>query len=399
VDVTRLRVSPTRFSIRVERGDGLSAPRRILHFAEDGDTSGYFPALAKYHDRDRYRMTFATLKPMAPWLAEFMRGTGVDVYSVSAGGRLGYPAAIARLVTRLRSHPVDIFHAHLFDPSFVGLVSARIAGVRMRVLTRHYSNYHTRINRPLHVGIDKLCTALSHHVIAVSRETAEHLIAVEGAPPAKVTAIHNGIDFERVRVSGPDARADIRRELAIGDEFVFLIAGRLHPEKGYDVLFEAVRDLKRRVPRPFVLIIAGKGPFQEHYLRESERLGIADRVRFLGFRKDLPDLMVACDLFVLPSVAEAFGLVLAEALYLGAPVLASRVGGIPEIVDDGVDGLLVSPGDAVALSRAMEGWLCGRVDLPGRGEFALRKVLARFDFRAMMRAYESVYDRLVEPLR
>lgn len=369
---------------------------RLIHFAEDGDTSGFFPALAKYHDRNRFRMTFATLKPMAPWLETFMRERDVLTFSCGANGRLTYPVSLLRLRRFLRTGRYDVLHAHLFDPSVVGLTAARLTHTPARILTRHYSNYHTRINRPLHVKLDKWCTALAHHVIAVSNETAEHLIRVEGAPSAKVTAIHNGIDFERVKVSGPDARQLVRGGLDLGDTFTFLTAGRLHPEKGYEHLFEAVRLLRGRTERPFVLLVAGRGPLLSHYLGMANSLDIADRVRFLGFRNDLPDLMVASDVFVLASVAESFGLVLAEALYLGLPVVATRVGGIPEIVDDGIDGRLVTPEDPVALSKAMEASIRGGVRLPGQGAPAVRKVRERFDFERMLRAYEAVYERALE---
>jgi glycosyltransferase involved in cell wall biosynthesis len=374
-------------------------PLSVEHFAEDGDTSGYFPALAKYHDRARYAMSFATLRAMTPALRDFMREQGVNSFSCGATGRLTHVAAAIRLLRHLRSRPTTILHTHLFGPSVVGLAAARIAGVPARILTRHYSNYHTRINRPLHVQLDKFCTSAAHHVIAVSNETAEHLVRVEGAPPQKVTAIHNGIDFDRVKVSGPDARQRLRIELKLGDDFTFLIAGRLHPEKGYEHLFEAIRLLKDRADRPFVLLVAGRGPLLEHYERLVAGLGIGDHVRFLGFRNDLPDLMVAGDLFVLPSVAESFGLVLAEALYLGTPVVASRVGGIPEIVDDGIDGCLVPPGDARALSEIMEKFLRGSVRLPGMGQTAVAKVRARFDFQQMLRKYEAVYERVLDAPR
>jgi glycosyltransferase involved in cell wall biosynthesis len=368
--------------------------RRLVHFAEDSDTSGYFPALAKYHDRQKYRMTFATLKPMAPWLETFMGEHGIETFSADAAGRLRYPLTILRLARRLRSSGCEIFHAHLFDPSVVGLTAARLAGVRARVLTRHYSNYHTRINRPVHVRLDQWCTALSHHVIAVSNETAEHLVRVEGAPLAKVSAIHNGLDFERVKVSGPNARERVRAELELGEISTFLTAGRLHPEKGYEHLFAAVRLLKDQGQRPFIVLIAGRGPFLARYEELVRSLDIADRVRFLGFRSDLPDLMVASDAFVLASVAESFGLVLAEALYLGLPVLATRVGGIPEIIDDGVDGCLVPPGDPGALAQAMGSFLRAEVRLTGQGAAAARKVRQRFDFEQMLKAYEAVYERV-----
>lgn len=340
-------------------------------------------------------MTFATLKPMEPTLAAFMRAQGVDTFSCGARGRLSHGRALLSLVRRLRSQRCSVFHAHLFDPSVVGLTAARLASVPARILTRHYSNYHTRINRPLHVKLDQWCTACAHRVIAVSQETADHLVLVEGAPESKVTPIHNGIDFERVRATGTDSRERIRRELDLGETFTFLIAGRLHPEKGYEFLFEAVKRVRDIVDRPFVLLVAGRGHLLDHYRRLAASLGIADIVRFLGFRKDLPDLMTACDVFVLPSVAESFGLVLAEALYLGAPVLASRVGGIPEIVDDGVDGRLVEPGNDRALAEGLEAFLRGSVSLTGRGEAAKLKVRARFDFELMLRKYEAVYETVL----
>lgn len=323
-----------------------------------------------------------------------MRVRGVETFSCSAPSRLVYPISILRLARFLAAGGYDIFHSHLFDPSVVGLSAARLANTRARVLTRHYSNYHTRINRPLHVGLDRWCTARAHHVIAVSNETAEHLVQIEGAPPGKVTAVHNGIDFERVKASRPNIRGALREELGLGETFTFLAAGRLHPEKGYEHLLKAVQRL-RVAQRPFTVLIAGRGPLLDHYRGMASSLGVADHVRFLGFRDDLADLMVASDVFVLASVAESFGLVLAEALFLGIPILASRVGGIPEIVDDGIDGCLVPPGSPEALASAMGRFLSGSVNLPGRGEAAIRKVRLKFDFGQMLRAYEAVYARVL----
>jgi glycosyltransferase involved in cell wall biosynthesis len=122
------------------------------------------------------------------------------------------------------------------------------------------------------------------------------------------------------------------------------------------------------------------------------QLGCENNVRFLGFRKDLPDLMKSADLFILPSVAEAFGLVLTEAIYLGTPVVATRVGGIPEIVDNGIDGLLVPPAESTALADAVVNLLTNaerRAEMSGKGR---EKIVRRFQFEAMVRAYEAVYE-------
>jgi glycosyltransferase involved in cell wall biosynthesis len=373
----------------------VSGPVRLLHFAEDGDTSGYFPQLARWHDRARFRMSFATLKPTAPWLAEYMRGQGVATASCGCRSRAGYPLGLLRLSARLRRERVAILHAHLFDPAVVGLVAGAMARTPLRVLTRHHSDYHTRIDRPWHVRLDRMCTRLAHAVIAVSRHTAEHLIEVEGAPADKVHVIPNGIDFDRVRLSSPEAPARLRRELGGEGALMVLVPARLHPEKGHPHLFRALARLRGRLAPPLVVLLAGEGGAEAAYRRELAELGVAEQVRFLGFRRDLPDLMAAADLVALPSVAEAFGLVLAEALHLGTPVLATRAGGIPEIVDDGVDGVLVAPGDPKALAGALAS-LAGDPALRGRLAGAGRaKVRERFAFEAMVRRYEALYETLL----
>jgi glycosyltransferase involved in cell wall biosynthesis len=368
---------------------------RILHFAQDSDTSGFFPQLAKWHDRDRYRMFFGTLNPIAPWLREYMEGQGVECFSCDSRHRTGYPFGMLKLAGFLRRNRIDILHTHLFEPSVIGLHAGVLAGTPLRVMTRHYSDYHTRINKKWHVRLDQLCTRFSHAVIAVSKHTAEHLVDVEKAPAEKVHAVPNGIDFDRVSLSGRDARRRIRREFSAEDGYLLLIVARLHPEKGHHYLFEALPEIRRRVHKPVRLLVAGAGPFDAAYREEARALGCEDIVSFLGFRKDSPDLMAAADLVVLPSVAEAFGLVLTEALYLGTPVVATRVGGIPEIVDDGVDGVLVAPADSEALADAIVDLLNDpqrRQRMAGSGR---EKVLARFNFEDMVRKYEAIYEKAI----
>jgi glycosyltransferase involved in cell wall biosynthesis len=368
--------------------------RRVLHFAQDSCTSGFFPQLGKRHDRDRYEMFFGTLNPIAPWLREFMEDNGVRCISLDCRSRSQYPGGMVRLARALRRERIDLLHTHLFEPSVIGLQAGVLAQTPARVMTRHYSDYHTRIDRPLHVKLDQMCIGLSHRVIAVSQHTADHMVDLERARPEKIRVVVNGIDFDRVRVSGDDARDRVRAELGLGDDHVLLIVARLHPEKGYDYLFRALPQIRAQAERPVHLLIAGAGPLEPTYRALADNLGIADAVRFLGFRKDVPDLMAAADLFVLPSLAEAFGLVLTEAIYLGTPVVASRTGGIPEIVDDGVDGVLIPPADTDALARTVVGLLKDpdrRRQLAGAGR---TKVVAKFGFDDMVRAYEGVYEEL-----
>lgn len=366
----------------------------LLHFAQDSDTSGFFPQLAKWHDRKRYRMIFATLNPMAPWLRDYMQSQGVECFSCDCRSRAEYPWGMLRLANYLRRQKVDILHTHLFEPSVIGLLAGALARTPLRVETRHYSDYHTRINKKWHVRLDQLCTRLSHGVIAVSQHTADHMVTEEQSPREKLHVVLNGIDFGRVRLSDSYDRERVRREFVDEGTHLLLIAARLHPEKGYEHLFEAMAKLKPRFNGKLRLLVAGNGALLNHYQEMVRSLGCDDVVTFLGFRKDLPDLMAAADLFVLPSVAEAFGLVLAEALYLGTPVVATRVGGIPEIVEDGTDGVLVPPSASQALADAIVDLLNDpqrRQRLAGVGR---EKVLARFRFEDMVRSYEAFYRRL-----
>lgn len=367
---------------------------RLLHFTESGDTSGYFPQLAKWHDRLRYQMFFGTLRPNSPSLDAFMAEVGVRCFTCGCSGRTSYAVGIYRLVHFLREERIDIIHTHLFDPSVVGLLAAALARVPVRVMTRHYSDYHTRIHKAWHVRLDQLCTHLAHRAIPVSQHTAEQMIAVEGAPPGKVATVLNGVDFSRFPTAAPP-KSELRREFGAEDAYLLVVPARLHPEKGHSFLFRALPQLRRRVPAPVVVVLAGSGPFEPVYRQELASLGCSDMVRFAGFRRDLPSIIQAADLVVLPSVAEAFGLVLVETLFLGTPVVSTTAGGIPEIVDDGVDGILVPPGDSEALGRAIEQLLSDSVlrnHLAGAGR---DKVLTRFQFSRMVRQYEALYEEVL----
>src|SRR6266851_5156464 len=127
--------------------------QHILHFAQDSDTSGFFPQLAKWHDRDRYRMFFGTLNPMAQWLREHMESQGIECFSCDCRTRLQYPTGMIRLARFLKRESIDILHTHLFEPSVVGLPAGVLARTPTRVMTRHYSDYHTRIRKHLHTRL------------------------------------------------------------------------------------------------------------------------------------------------------------------------------------------------------------------------------------------------------
>ncbi len=234
-------------------------------------------------------------------------------------------------------------------------------------------------------------------VIAVSEHARAHHLAHLHLPPGLVTTIHNGIETERF-VVGPTAAATARSGLGIPPEARLIVTvAVLRPLKGIDRMLEAMPAVLTGVPTAHYLIV-GDGEAGEDLAGEAARLRIADRVTFAGARADVPLMLAAADLFVLPSLTEALPTVVAEAMAAGLPVVATRVGGTPEMVDSDT-GILVEPDDPAALARAVRLLLENRPDATARG--ARGRVIAaeRFDLRTQASRLTDEYRRLVSARR
>jgi glycosyltransferase involved in cell wall biosynthesis len=193
-------------------------------------------------------------------------------------------------------------------------------------------------------------------VVANSRATADAFVAA-GGNPSLLTVVYNGIDPAPFAAIAPDASREVRAELGIpADAFVAGCFSRLHPWKGQTVLLDAVS----RMPGVHVLVVggalfSGEAQYEAELRARTELPALAGRVHMLGARDDVPRLLSACDVVVHPSVlAEPFGRVLVEAMLASRPVIATRAGGVPEVVTDGETGVLVPPGDARTLGEALE---------------------------------------------
>jgi glycosyltransferase involved in cell wall biosynthesis len=189
-------------------------------------------------------------------------------------------------------------------------------------------------------------------VIAVSEENRRTLTELYRLPPEKVTVVHNGIDLRPF--AGPLAPPSLRRELGLGSEQpLILFLGRLRPNKGYPYLLEAAPTILARFPTTH-FVLAGSPEDRVAAEAQIARLGIQGHVSILGFRSDVVNLLYSADLFVLPSLAEGFSLAILEAMAAGVPVVATRVGGAAEIIEEGRNGFLVPPADSETLSRAIQ---------------------------------------------
>lgn len=328
-------------------------------------------------------------------LAHELRRLGVLVTIIDET-RTSALGILRRLVGFFKDYPVDIVHTHRYKDSVLGGLAAKLAGVPHLVRTVHGLREPMRgwnaLKFRLYEALERFTLMLfGDLVVAVSAQTAEAL-RKSGYRPTSVTCIHNGVDLGTIvprRSAG-----DVRSELGIDPHALVIgTVGRLSPVKGHAVLLRAAR-LIRDQHRHATFVIVGEGPLQRTLADEAARLAVADACVFPGARHDVYDLLAAMDIFVLPSLSEGIPMAVLEAMALGKPVVATAVGGLPEIIQDGVTGLLVAPGDERALANACLQLITDPGEASAIGARARRVVEERFSHRqsgrALLAAYRSV---------
>jgi glycosyltransferase involved in cell wall biosynthesis len=293
--------------------------------------------------------------------------------------------ALARLVRDWRP---DLVHTHLLKADALGALAVR--GVPL-VSSKH-NDERALLLWPVSVAHGLLARrvartiALSDHV---ARFTARH----GRVPPGRITRVYYGIDPEALRPRR--TREAVRRELGLpADLPVLVCVGRLAPQKDHATLLRAMT----RVRGDARLLVVGGDPFGDGEARLSAlvgELGLGARVSLLGVRHDVPDLLAAGDLFVLASLWEGLGLVFLEAMAAGLPIVATRVSAVPEVVEDGVGGWLVPPGDAPALAAAVQAALDDPAARAARGRAGRARLQERFGLPRMIDETLAVYDEVL----
>jgi glycosyltransferase involved in cell wall biosynthesis len=290
---------------------------------------------------------------------------------------------LRELTAMLRHAQVDVVHGHEFTMALYGAAAARRLR-RPAVITIHSAHYVSLAMRR-RVALSWAARS-SRAMVAVSAETARTLEQRLWLRPGAVTTIHNGIVERAGTADG------VREGLGVrSDEVLMLAVGNLYAVKGHPVLLDALHQLATRAPGPWRLVVAGRGRNKAVLEERTRELGLTDRVQFLGHRDDVPDLLAAADVFVMPSLREGLPLAILEAMFAGKAIVASGVGGIPEAITPGEHGLLVPPGDPVQLADALLTVLSD-VSLRRRlGDACRRRADAEFRVGHMADRYERVY--------
>jgi len=336
-------------------------------------------------DRNRFESILcASRRTDEPLLDRELAEAGVEVLALGRRSKLDV-RAWRPLVRRLDE--VDVVHAHMFGSNVWGTVLGRLKRVPVVVAHEHTWSFQ---GQPLRRLLDReLVGRFADAFIAVAEEDRRKMIEVEGVDPDTIRLIPNGIpDPER-----GDGGA-VRRELGIPEDApVIGVVCELRAQKALEVLFAAVAQLRHELPELRVLV-AGDGPEREGLEEEARRLDLDGTVRLLGIRRDVPALLDALDVAVLSSDYEGSPLSVMEYMAAGKPVVSTRVGGVPELVEDGVHGLLVEPRDPGALAAAIGRLLHDPGEARRLGEQGRERQQRELSLDAMVSKIEDLYEEL-----
>jgi glycosyltransferase involved in cell wall biosynthesis len=294
-----------------------------------------------------------------------------------------------RLWSVLRREHVDILHSHLFGSNVWGTLLGRLSGVPVVIAHEHTWSFQ---GQPLRRFLDReLVARYADAFLAVSREDRRKMIDIEHIPPSRVLFLPNGIPL----TEAPSGR-DVRGELGIPPDAPLVGAvGVLRRQKAFDVLLRAAAVLTLELPALKVLVV-GDGP-ERHRLEALVReLGLEKTVVLTGFRSDVPDMLRAVDVAVSSSDFEGSPLAVMEYMDAAKPIVATRVGGIPDLIEDGVHGLLVEPRDPEGLAKAVVRLLGDRGAAAHMGERARDRRRSEFDIEVTVERLQSLYEDIIQ---
>lgn len=305
--------------------------------------------------------------------------------------------AFWRIFKIIRSGRYTIVHTHSSKPGVLGRVAARLAGVPVVVHTIHGFPFHDYMHplvRGAYILIERFVSRLTDKLVTVSKLNLEKAVELKLGPRAKFANVYSGIDFSKF-----DVQVDVsakKQELGImnGEKIVGMV-GRFSQQKAPLDFIKAVAEvLRRRNDVRFVLV--GDGELKQQMYELAEKLNVDSRLLFLGFREDVPELLQVLDVFVLTSLWEGLGRSLTEAMYTGRPVVATRVEGVPELVQDGKTGILVEPRNVQAIAEGIIKLLEDEHQARKLGCAARQRINEDFEADRMVRQLERLYNQLIE---
>ncbi len=372
-----------------------SSPFRVLHVITSLDVGGaqmhLLSLVAGLRDRG-HEADVAFFKN--PSLAARFRETGARLFDLSARKTLS-PFLLPRLAGILAEGRYQIVHTHLLKADSYGTIAGLLARTPIRIASKH--NDEAVLRKPAVAVTHGLISRLDHRVVVLSDYVGRYMASVGRVDPGRITRIYYGLPPTSAATLEDGVR--LRAELGIPAEAPLMATvGRLAEQKGLTYLLQAMGLLRQRLPEARLLVVGDAQDGREGYKRQLQEmcaeLDLGSNVLFTGVRDDVPAVMRAVDLFVMASLWEGFGLVFLEAMAAARPVVATAVSAVPEVVQDGVTGLLVPPRDPKALAESMLALLGDRERAGQMGAAGLRRLQEQFTEDAMVGSVERLYFQL-----
>ena len=365
-------------------------PMRILHTDSSMGLGGQeYRVLLEAQGMEKRGHIVVVAAPQGSQLAVLAQQKGVQVRTTTSGNR-AWMALIPSYLRMMKQCAIDVVNTHGSLDSWTASIAGRISSRRpIIVRTRHKSTPISRTWR------HRLLYGKLPHVITTTGEAVRQgLMTGIRLSPSRVISIPTGVDLERFHPQPPDA--SLRESLGLGSQGPLVGAVTfLRPEKGMAVLIESVRWLRQRFSTVECVII-GDGGEQATLLDRIRGLGLEHCVHLIGFRQDVPALLAILDVVVIPSFEEGIPQSLTQALAMERPVVASAVGGVPEVVQDGLSGLLVPPRNPEILAQKIACLLSDPIAATRMGKIGRQVIHERFSMEHMLTQTESVYRQLMQ---
>ena len=360
-----------------------------------GGTETQFMTLARALDPDRFDLRFGCLRQWGPFVDELsQRNIPLQEYRVTTFRSINAVRQQARFARDVRRHGTDVVHTYSFYGNVFAIPPARLAAPVVVASVRDCGLYLT----PMQKRVQRYVCRFADRVL-VNAEAVKTWLVNDGFSPSRITVIPNGVDLSRFETRANPAA--VRRSLGVPEHAPLVaVVSRLHRLKGIEDFLDAAALVAAGHPDARFLVVGEPSPvdnvaYLEELSQRAERLGIGDRVIFTGLRDDVPALLSAVDVSVMPSLNEALSNVLLESMAAGAPVVATDVGGTTEALEANRNGLLIPPSNVAAMTAAINRLLADPQWARELGTRARQAIVDKFSLDRMVAATAAIYEELL----
>lgn len=368
----------------------------ILHIYQNSKIGGIqqqILSIVRGYDREKFKPAVCCFGPRME-LGKEIEKAGIDFVALNRKRYNKFSVGIIFDLYRLmKERNIHVLRTHKYRANLYGRIAGKLAGVPVIIASEHNIYRDEKEKRFIRRVTNKILSMVTDKMVTVSDAVKKDILRYDRVSPSKIMVLYNGVDTERFK---PGMNfSDARKQFAISkDDVVIGFVGRLVNSKGLNYLIEAVALLKNNYN--VKLLIVGDGSLMEELTKMAKNKGLEESVIFTGLRRDITDILSSIDIFVLPSIKEGFPNSLLEAMAMGKPVVATAVGGIPEVIGHGTNGLLVKPADVEGLQTAIKLLIDDRLMAKNIGLAARDFIEKNYSITATVRKWETLYRQVLE---